>query len=86
MATTATKNDPLAQVEQLNDQFRIAARKAGTWYLESYEKAVDGVIDLQHKLVDLTGQEWLSQVVEAQSDLTRKVVRAYTDTARSAFN
>ena len=86
MAPTATKNDPLAQAEQLGEQVLSAARKAGNWSLDSYEQAVDGVVNLQHKLVDLTGQDWLKDVAEAQGDMTRQIVKAYTDTARAALN
>jgi hypothetical protein len=86
MATSATKNDPIAQVEQLNEQFVSAARKAGNWYLDTTDKTVDDVISLQHKVVEVTGQDWLKDAVEAQGDVTRQIVKVYTDTARAALN
>ena len=88
MATTDTKNIPsfdaaFEQVKDLNEQFLAAARKAGTLYLDSYEKAVDRTIELELKVAGLSQQEWLKSLIEAQADFAREVADSYTSAARS---
>jgi hypothetical protein len=71
------------QVKETSDQFLAAARKAGSVYLDSYEKAVDRAIELELKFAGMTQQEWIKSLVETQADLTREVTNSYTSTARS---
>jgi hypothetical protein len=89
MPTTETKNGAPAvdaaftQLRELNEQFLTAARKAGSTYLDSYEKAVDRTAELELKFAGLTQQEWLKDLVQAQTKLARELTASYTDTARA---
>lgn len=88
MATTDAKTHTpfekaFEQVEDLNEQFVKAARKASHLALDSYEKAVGRAVDLELELAGLTRQAWLKSVIEAQAELTREVTEAYTTTART---
>lgn len=89
MATTHTKNGAptvdaaFEQVKELNEQFLSAARKAGTLYVDSYEKAVDRAIDFERKVAGLTQQEWLKTLIEAQTDFARELADSYTTAART---
>ena len=89
MATTQTKNGAqtfdaaFEQVKELNEQVLTATRKAGTLYVESYEKAVDRAIELELKVAGLTQQEWLKNMIEAQADLQREFAESYTSAARA---
>ena len=91
MASTQTKNGPLGvdagfeQVKETVEQLLAATRKAGNFYLDSYEKAVDGAIDLELKVAGLTQQEWLRSLIEAQADIGRELASSYTAGARSLF-
>jgi hypothetical protein len=40
------------QLEDINERYTTAARKAGNLYLDSVEKAAEGVADLQKKLTE----------------------------------
>ncbi len=71
------------QVQAANDQFLAAARKAGTRYLDSYEKAVDRTINLELSLAGATQQEWLRSLIEAQAEVARELTSSYTSAARS---
>jgi hypothetical protein len=71
------------QVRESSDQFLAAARKAGSLYLDTYEKTVDRATELQLKLAGLTQQEWLKSLIEAQVDVTRELAGSYSTTARS---
>ena len=88
MPTTQTKNGAPAidaafeQVKDLNDQVLAAARKAGSLYVDSYEKAVDRTIELELKVAGLTQQEWLKNLIEAQAEFARELADSYTTAAR----
>jgi hypothetical protein len=71
------------QVQAASDQFLAAARKAGTIYLDSYEKAVDRTINLELSLAGATQQEWLKGLIEAQADVARDLTSSYTSAARA---
>jgi hypothetical protein len=89
MATTDTKQrsslpfePPFEKFEELGEQMRTSARKAGTQYLDSYEKAVDQAIELEHKLAGSTQQEWLKGLIDTNVEITRELTGAYTSAAR----
>ncbi|HUO73763.1 MAG TPA: hypothetical protein VMU39_23530 [Solirubrobacteraceae bacterium] len=71
------------QVKDFNEQFFSTARKAGSLYLDSYEKAVDRAIEFELKVAGMTEQEWLKTLIEAQVDFTRELSSSYTTAARS---
>ncbi len=73
------------QVQDASDQFLAAARRAGNLYLDSYEKAVDRTINLELSLADMTQQEWLKGVIEAQADVARELTGSYTAAARAVL-
>lgn len=81
--TTAPTVDAFEQVKGFNEPFLVAARHAGTLYLDAYEKAVDQAIELELKLAGYTQQEWLKNLIDTQADLTREITSSYTSTARS---
>jgi hypothetical protein len=89
MATNQTTNGnpsfetALNQVQAASEQFFAAARKAGTLYLDSYEKAVDRTINFERSLADATQQEWLKGLIGTQADLARELTSSYTSAARA---
>jgi hypothetical protein len=89
MATNQTTNGnpsfetALNQVQAASEQFLAAARKAGTLYLDSYEKAVDRTINFERSLADATQQEWLKGLIDTQAELTKELTSSYTSAARA---
>jgi len=89
MATTQTRNGApnvdaaYEQVKDFNEQWLAAARKAGNFYLDSYEKIVDRTLDIEVRAASLTQQEWLKSLIETQADLTRELTSSYTSAARA---
>ena len=71
------------QAKDTGEQWLAAARKAGSVYLDSYEKAVDRAIELELKFAGMTQQEWIKGLVETQAEFTREITNSYTSTARS---
>ena len=80
---TASFENAFEQVKDSGEQFLAVARKAGNAYLDSYEKAVDRAIDLELKLAATTQQEWVKDLIEAQTEFAREVTSSYTSTART---
>jgi hypothetical protein len=89
MATTHSKNGAptfdavVEQVQELNEQVLTATRKAGNVYVDSYEKAVERAIELELKFAELTPQEWLTNLIEAQAGFQRDLAGSYTKAART---
>jgi hypothetical protein len=90
MSTTQTKDSagqPFAaafdQIKDSGEQVLSAARKAGNLYLDTYEKAVDGAIELELKVAGASKQDWVRSAVETQTGIARQLTSSYTSTARS---
>jgi hypothetical protein len=71
------------QVKELGEHVVASARKAGTLYVDSYEKAVDRAVELERKLAGMTQQEWLRSLIEAQADIAREFSSSYATAART---
>ena len=89
MPATQTKNGAppinaaFEHVQDYNDQFLAAARKAGSMYLDAYEQVVDRAIDLELKVAEMTQQEWLKSLIESQADVARELTDSYATAARA---
>jgi hypothetical protein len=87
---TQTKDNPVVEsvetaaerVAELNEKAVANGKKAGTAYLNSYERAVLSFADSYEKAAGATKVEWLASVATAQADFTREVTKAYTGAAR----
>ncbi len=66
----------------MNGRLVTAGRRAGTLYLDNYEKLVGNVTSLQQKLADQSRSEAVRAVVALEVDLTKQVANVYTSTAR----
>lgn len=86
MATATKTNHHLdaieEQVTRLNERLVEAGKRAGTLYLDSYDKVVESVTSAQHKLAEQSNNDAVKSVVASQVDLTRQFASAYTSAAR----
>ena len=86
MATAAKTprnlHDAAEQVIKLNEHFIEASKRAGSLYLDSYDKLVDGVTSFQQKLAEQSQNDTVKSVVATQVDVTRQLASAYTAAAR----
>jgi Phasin protein len=78
MATTKTNH-----TQAFGEQYFEAARKTGNLYLDAYEQAVDRTLDLERKLAGASRQDWLKDLIEAQTEISRELVTTYTSAART---
>jgi hypothetical protein len=89
MTTTQTQNTApsvdavFERATEASEQFVTTARKAGNFYLDSYEKAVDRAIDVELKLAGATQQEWLHNMIETHTEFARELATSYTSSARA---
>ena len=86
MATaTATKNQTEATTERirdLNERILDAGKKAGSAYLDAYEKTLESIADYQESVAKQTDVEWVSTIVDAQARFTRELTKLYVNTGR----
>jgi hypothetical protein len=70
------------QVGDLNQRVVKASKRAGSAYLDSYERLVENVTKVQQKLADQSKSRVVRTVVATQVDVTRQLTSAYTSAAR----
>jgi hypothetical protein len=70
------------QFREFNEQLLSAARQAGSFAIETSEKAVNRALDLELKLAGMSRQEWLKGLIETQADFARELTESYATTAR----
>jgi hypothetical protein len=85
MAATTTKNQTEAtseRIRDLNERILESSNKAGTAYLDAYEKALKSIADYQESVAKQTDVDWISTVVNAQARFTRELTSLYVNTGR----
>jgi hypothetical protein len=89
---TATKNKQAAdhgvdaaaeRIREVNERIIESSRKAGTTYLDLYEKTLNSIADYQDKVGEQSQVEWVTTIANSQANFTRELAGAYTSAARS---
>jgi hypothetical protein len=85
--TTSTKipqdvNAAAEQVSEVSELLIKAGKRAGSCYLDGYEKLIENVTNYQQKLADQSKNETVQTLVATQLRLTRQLASAYTSAAR----
>ncbi len=70
------------RIRELNEGIVEAARKAGSSYLDAYERTLKTIADYQAKMAEATPIDWVQNVIEAQATFTREIGNLYASTAR----
>ena len=81
-AATPTMEAAFGSVAAMNEQFLAAARKAGNLYMHSCEKAIDGATGVELEFARHVEPQWLRDLIEAQADMTRRIVGSYVGASR----
>ncbi len=88
MATQTKKKSEAAYEEtaerlrDLNERIIEAGRKAGTAYLDAYEKNLRSVADYETKVAESTPVDWMASLLNAQANFVREVAKATTASGR----
>jgi hypothetical protein len=72
--------------QELNERILDTTRRAGHVYIDSYEKTLKTVADLQERVAAASQNEWLTSLAVAQADFTRELARVQTQTARQLLH
>jgi hypothetical protein len=82
---TANENIDAAaeRIRDLNERILESSKKAGSVYVDLYEKTLHSIADYQEKVGTQSDAEWVSTIANAQADFTRQLADAYTSSARS---
>lgn len=87
-ATRATEelskavDDTTARVTDFNTKIVDAAKQSGNLAVDTYEKSVISVLDLQEKLAAATPIEWVADLAKAQVSFARELTTTTVTTAR----
>lgn len=86
--STQTQRSPdqvAASIREANERILEYGRKAGTEFLEAYERTLLTYADYQDKLADGATGEWLTQTMKAQANFTRDIAGAFADAGRASL-
>jgi hypothetical protein len=70
------------RVRDLTEKLIATAKKSGTASLDAYEKGLTNFVDFQQKVAGASQLDWVSTVVQAQTEFFTEVSAAYTAAAR----
>ncbi|MET0452248.1 MAG: hypothetical protein ABW137_10450 [Mycobacterium sp.] len=70
------------RIRGLNDKLMAAAKQTGAVSLDTYEQAVNTVLDFGQKAADSTKVEWVSALARSQASIVSEVTTTYANAAR----
>jgi hypothetical protein len=71
------------RIRDLNERIIESSKKAGSTYLDIYEKTLNSIADYQEKAGEQSQVDWISTIANAQASFTRDLAGAYSSAARS---
>jgi hypothetical protein len=80
--TTDAAKETVERIRELNERIIDSARKAGSSYLDIYERTLGTIAGYQEELANATPIDWLQRVIDAQATFTREIGTLYASTAR----
>jgi hypothetical protein len=80
--TTDAAKQTVERIRELNERIMDSARKAGSSYLDIYERTLGTIAGYQEELANATPVDWLQRVIDAQATFTREIGTLYASTAR----
>lgn len=79
---TKVVDETTDRVNEFNAKFIEAAKQSGNLGVDTYEKAVFSLLDLQEKVAEATPVEWVADLAKAQVSFAREFNTTVTTTAR----
>jgi hypothetical protein len=82
---TRTTEGAVSPTRGLNPTpFRLA-KKSGQFYLDSYEKALQRVLDVERAAANRSGLDWVTALTNTHTKFVENVTRPYVKIARAAL-
>jgi hypothetical protein len=72
----------MERFRELNTKMLTASKQTGIMSLDTYDKAMSGLLDFAQKLADATKIEQISGITRSQIAIVNSAVTAYTQAAR----
>jgi hypothetical protein len=89
MTTPTPTPDPAASMEEasqrireLTERFIDAGKKAGNVSLDTYEKSLQSLVDLQEQAAGASQIEWVQNIAQAHAKFVQDISAAYVNAAR----
>ena len=70
------------RIRDLNEKVLTAAKQTGIMTVDTYEQAVNNVLDFSQKAADSTKVDWVSAITNSQASIITEATNAYTKAAR----
>src|SRR6201991_1414215 len=70
------------RIRGLNEKVLTAAKQTGTMSVDTYEQAVNNVLDFSQKAADSTKVDWVSALTKSQASFIAEATNAYAKAAR----
>jgi hypothetical protein len=70
------------RIKQTSDRVLELSKENGLAWLEAYEKMLNGVLKLEEETAKDLGQDWVSTLVSAQTDVVREMSEAFLGAVR----
>ena len=88
--TTSPKTNPFdvdfeaaaERIRGLNEKVLAAAKQTGTTSVDTYEQAVNNMLDFSQKAADSTKVDWVSALTKSQASIITEATNAYTKAVR----
>jgi hypothetical protein len=88
--TTSPKTNPFdvdfeaaaERIRDLNEKVFAAAKQTGNVSVDTYERAVNNVLDFSQKAADSTKVDWFSALTKSQASIIAEATNAYTKAVR----
>jgi hypothetical protein len=84
-ADRKTAGEAIDRIRDLNERILAAGQKAGGAYLDAYEQALESILAYEKRAAAQTDMDWISTVIEAQSEFTRGLTKLYVSTGRKVL-
>ncbi len=74
------------QVREFGERATESGRAFGRLYIDAYEQAVNGFIDLEQKAAEAAPVDWMKTAIGAHASLVSDVNAAYVRAVRSVIS
>ena len=74
------------QVREFGERATETGRSFGRFYIDAYEQAVSGLVELEQKAADAAPVDWMKSAIGAHASLISDVNAAYVRAVRSVLS
>jgi hypothetical protein len=80
--STPSPDEVAQRIRELTERFITAAKQAGNASLDTYEKALQSLVDFEEKAAGASQLDWVTSIAAAHAKFMQDVSAAYVSAAR----